>query len=80
MPKYTYKCLACSKDFEIYHSMSEVIDECIMCEAQTVQRIPSLSFTTTTKNNSGQLVKEYIEEAKASVLEQQRKMTEDLDG
>ena len=80
MPKYTYKCLGCSKDFEIYHSMTEVIDECIMCEAQTVQRIPSLSFTTTTKDNSGQLVKEYIEETKASVLEQQRKMMEGLDG
>ena len=80
MPKYNYKCSGCLEDFEIHHSMSEIIDECIMCGAKTVQRIPSLSFTTTTKNNSGQLVKEYIEEAKANVLEQKNKMMEDLDG
>ena len=78
MPKYTYKCLGCSEDFEIY-SMSEIIDECILCESKKIQRVPSLSFTTTTKNNSGQLVKEYIEETKASVLEQKNKMREGYD-
>ena len=79
MPKYTYKCLGCSEDFEIYHSMSEIIDKCILCESEKIQRVPSLSFTTTTKNDSGQLVKEYIEETKASVLEQKNKMREGYD-
>tara|TARA_R100001198_G_C5178733_1_gene176323 strand:- start:531 stop:773 length:243 start_codon:yes stop_codon:yes gene_type:complete len=79
MPKYTYKCLGCLEDFEIYHSMTEVIDECIMCGVKTIQRIPSLSFTTIAKNNSGQLVKEYIEDTKASVLEQKNKMREGYD-
>ena len=60
--------------------MSEIIDECITCEAKTVQRIPSLSFTTVSGNKSGQLVKDYIEDTKASVLEQKRKLKESYDG
>ncbi len=80
MPKYIYKCLSCNQDFEIYHSMSEIIDECIICEARTVQRIPSLSFTTVNNNKSGQLVKDYLEENRASVLEQKRKLKESYDG
>lgn len=76
MPKYTYKCSKCEQDFEIHHSMFEIIDACILCEAKSVQRIPSLSFTTVEKNNSGQLVKEYIEETKATILEQKKSMME----
>lgn len=77
MPKYIYKCSACEEDFEIYHSMTELISNCILCEAQAVQRIPSLSFSTTVDNNSGKLVKAHIEETRKSVLEQKRKMREE---
>jgi hypothetical protein len=48
-----------------------------MCESPSVQRIPSLSFTTTTKNNSGKLVTNYIEETKKAVAEQKKKLKED---
>jgi len=80
MPKYTYKCSSCEEGFEIYHSMSEIIEECIMCGSLTVQRIPSMSFTTTTTNNSGKLVKSFIEETKLSVAEQKNKLKEGYDG
>jgi hypothetical protein len=60
--------------------MTEVIDECILCEAKKVQRIPSLSFTTVEKNGSGNLVKEYIEETRASVLREKKKLKEDYNG
>lgn len=67
MPKYNYKCSECGKDFELYHSMFETIDECIVCQSSEIERKPWLSFTTTRKNNSGQLVKDFIENTKKEV-------------
>ncbi len=80
MPKYNYKCSDCNEGFEIYHSMSEIIDACILCESPSVQRIPSLSFTTTTSSSSGKLVTSYIEETKKAVAEQKQKLKEDYNG
>ena len=80
MPKYNYICSGCGEEFEIYHSMFEIIDECIMCESRNVQRIPSLSFTSRVKSESGHLVKDFIEEARREVQAEKSKLKEDYDG
>ena len=45
MPKYSYKCSKCDEVTTLYHSISDVILDCDLCEASsTLQRLPS-SFT-----------------------------------
>ena len=74
MPKYSYSCSGCGKDFELHHSMFETVDKCIACESFEVERKPLLSFTTTKKNNSGQLVKDFIENTKKDVEIEKEKL------
>ena len=76
MPKYSYSCSACGKEFEIYHSMFEAIDKCIVCEAYDVVRKPSL-FTVTKTTNAGTLVNEFIEETKRDVLAEKQELKEE---
>lgn len=76
MPKYSYSCSACGKEFEIYHSMFETIDRCIMCEAHDIARKPSL-FTVSKPTNAGSVVKEFIEDAKRDVLAEKQKLKEE---
>ena len=77
MPKYSYRCLACDREFDLYHSMFEAIERCILCEAEKVEKIPSLSFSVSQANNAGELVKEFIKDAKESVKEEKKKLKEE---
>ena len=79
MPKYNYRCSGCGEGFELYHSMFEIIDRCILCESLDVERKPWLSFTTVKKNSSGRLVKEFIENAKKEIDLEKKKLKEGLD-
>jgi putative FmdB family regulatory protein len=38
MPTYDYTCKACGKDFEIFHSMSEVKRKCPACGKSALER------------------------------------------
>jgi len=77
MPKYNYRCLDCDREFELYHSMFENIEKCILCEAGEVKKIPSLSFSVSTVNKSGNLVKEFIQDAKQDVEIEKQKLKEE---
>ena len=77
MPKYNYRCLECGREFDLYHSMFESIDRCIICEAEMVERIPSLSFSVSKTNKAGKLVNEFINDAKQEMEIEKQKLKEE---
>lgn len=77
MPKYNYSCSGCGEEFEIYHSMFETIDACILCESQDIRKKPSSFFASVDSNKAGSLVREYIEEAKKEVRTEKLEMTKE---
>ena len=79
MPKYGYRCVSCGKDFDVYHSMFEVIDKCIICEADSsIQRRPDFAFSVAVADNAGKLVNETIEELKKEVKQEKLKLKEEF--
>ena len=74
MPKYFYKCEACDETITLYHSMSDLVNDCSLCEEEnTLKKIPS-SFTTenksSTEKKTGDLVKESIKQFQEELEEQ----------
>ena len=76
MPRYTYRCDECRGVFTAFHSMKEKLNECKECDSiDTLERIPA-SFSTHVKGKTaGKIVKSFIEEARAEVKEEKKKMT-----
>ena len=74
MPRYSYKCTECEFIFDIFHSMSEEIDEhyCERCEGdRKVKKIPA-SFFSFEKSDVGKITREHIREAKQDLKEQRK--------
>ena len=80
MPKYNYRCSECGGEFEARHSMTEVVDACVLCGGGPVSRVPSLSFSVSKSTNAGSLVKEYIKDVKRDIRDEKRKLKEDYNG
>ena len=76
MPKYSYRCSHCCKEFEIYHSMFEEITKCD-CGSDNIERIPSLSFSVSNHDKAGKLVKEFIENTKQDIKAEKQKLKEE---
>jgi gas vesicle protein len=82
MPKYIYKCLKCEKTFEVSHSFKEkykicceVSEECK--EASAIERIPqniNLVKSYEAKTQTGQIVKDFINDTKKEVKEYKEEM------
>ena len=69
------------REFEAFHGMSERIENCDECSG-ALFRVPSATFTTTktdTKNKTGQVVKEFIEDAREEIEAEKEKMKVGLD-
>ena len=82
MPRYTYRCDVCGKSFEVSHSISEKLTDCVCGEEGSLRRIPSLPFRVSAKPNeqkAGQLVKEFIEDTKKEVQKSKQEMTKGVD-
>jgi putative FmdB family regulatory protein len=82
VPKYTYKCKECDHDFEAVHGMFIKLQNCDECSTDgSLFRVPSIDYSTKNKASSdkktGDLVKEFIRDAKGEVEEQKREMMED---
>jgi len=77
MPKYNYRCSGCGGEFEIRHSMAEVLGACILCEDGMVKRIPSLSFSVSKPTGAGSLVNEFIKDAKRDVQAEKQRLKEE---
>ena len=81
MPRYAYRCKSCACEFEVFHGMSERIENCDECSG-ALFRVPSTTFTTTktaAKNKTGQVVKEFIEDAREEIEAEKEKMKVGLD-
>jgi len=81
MPRYAYRCRACTHEFEVFHGMSEKLENCEECSG-VLFRVPSTTFTT--KNTSddekpGQKVKDFIEDAIEEIEAEKQKMKLGLD-
>jgi putative FmdB family regulatory protein len=77
MPNYVYRCKACEHEFEAFHSMTDRLEDCYSCkEKGTLFRVPSANFTTNVKNKNktGQIVKDFIEDAKKEIKEEKERM------
>lgn len=84
MPRYVYECSACEERFEISHSMSHEQDECKLCNSLgTLKKVPSFLLKApqgTNTQRTGQVVDDYIKDAKIDLARQKRQLkTEILD-
>jgi len=84
VPKYTYKCKECDHAFEAIHGMFVKLRNCDECATDgSLFRIPSVAYSTKSKasveKKTGELVKEFIHDAKQEVKEEKKKMKEGLD-
>ena len=78
MPKYFYLCSACENKITLYHSMSESVEDCAMCDTKkSLNKLPSMFSFETDKESSarvGQLVEESIEEFKEDLKNQKSEL------
>ena len=77
MPTYVYKCSLCKQTFEKRHGMFFLLDQCDLCHGRDcVFMIPSLpkNLNINKKKKVGQVVKEYIEDAKKEIKKEKNKM------
>jgi len=84
VPKYAYKCKECDHAFEAVHGMLIKLRNCDECTTDgSLFRVPSVSYSTKnkaspeTEKKTGEVVKEFISDAKKEVEEQKREMKED---
>ena len=84
MPRYLYECKECSKRFDLRHAITEKYDVCGQvsdCEQKGgLVRIPSFSHVIKKPSSSGEqkvgdLTKEFIEQAREEMKEEQRSLT-----
>ena len=81
MPRYTYRCDVCGNSFEVSHSISEKLTDCECGEEGSLKRIPSLPFRASVKINkqkAGEIVKEFIEDAKMEIKKSKEETTKGL--
>jgi|TARA_A100001011_G_C13898507_1_gene670038 putative FmdB family regulatory protein len=83
MPKYYYHCNNCHGDFFVYHLMSEVQEECILCSLTDVSKLltkPLFFDIKNQKSKTGEITKQYIEDNK-KILDDMKKQakTDDYD-
>ena len=84
MPKYAYKCKECDHAFEAIHGMLLKLRNCDECATDgSLFRVPSVTYSTKSKaspeKKTGEIVKEFIRDAKQEVKEEKRKMKEEFD-
>ena len=82
MPRYTYKCSICKSYFETSHSIFEKLTECQCGADSSLKRVPSIPFRVSIKDGNqkaGQVVKEFIEDARKEIAESKRRMKDEID-
>ena len=82
MPRYSYKCEKCEKQFTVFHSIKERMTGCadVGCEKELTENLQknfgeffiSKEKSSQTKEKAGTVVKKHIEEAKQEAVEQKR--------
>ena len=65
MPRYTYGCRDCEKEFNIVHHYKDVISECALCKSTNISRVIDKVFVykgIKANKKAGDKVKETISE------------------
>jgi len=78
MPRYAYRCEICKETYEVIHGMNEDHEDCELCEAKDcLVKIPGLigSFRLIERvEKPGQIVKNFIKDAKQELKEEKRNL------
>tara|TARA_B100000287_G_C20671066_1_gene793376 strand:+ start:2004 stop:2255 length:252 start_codon:yes stop_codon:yes gene_type:complete len=81
MPKYSYRCEECDSQYEVWHGMTEEHNECEVCGAPSVVRVPSLLgevIRNNSKKKAGDLVNKTIEETREEIKEYKKNLSKEL--
>ena len=79
MPRYNYYCQTCDEYFELQHSMTEKVEECVECASSSFSRVPSIpAYIQKQKiekdTKTGDLVEDYIKQNKKSVQQEKDRL------
>jgi len=75
MPKYVYRCKECKEIFEAVHSMSERLTNCEKCDTiDSLLKLPKAPAIHYSSGQNGELVKDYIKEAKEELAAEKEKL------
>jgi len=81
LPRYTYRCDVCAEYFEVFHSIHDRLTDCKCGSQGSLGRVPSLPFRVSIdrgEQKPGEVVKEFIEDARKEIEEEKRKMKGEL--
>jgi len=81
MPKYCYRCDECDSQYEVWHGMTEEHNECEICNATSVIRVPSLLgevIRNNSKTKTGDVVNKTIEETREEIKEYKKNLSKEL--
>jgi putative FmdB family regulatory protein len=80
MPRYIYRCDICDEFFKIDHSITEKLTTCEHCGGDTLVRLPSVPLRVSmNKQKAGQMVKDFIEDAKKEIISHKKEMINEHD-
>ena len=75
MPRYVYNCSKCNGNFVVVHGMTEDYSVCELCsEVDCVHRIPQMPSIKVVEKQAGQIVREYIEDAKDELKKEKNQL------
>ena len=76
MPQYIYRCNGCDIEFEIFHSINDILIKCEKCDEESLMRIPQpvLNTIATRGQKVGTAVKEHIKDAQTDLQRQKQEM------
>ena len=80
MPNYTYRCDHCEVQFSIFHSINDILVKCQECSEESLVRVPQsiINTTSTKKQKTGTIVKDYIKDAKLDLEHQKNEMKNEI--
>ena len=79
MPRYIYRCKECEEEIQRTHSIKEKLKDCELCGTEdSLMRVPSGFMskvkTEARKQKPGNLVKDFIKNAKDDLKEQKSEL------
>ena len=79
MPIYLYTCEKCGSETKVSHSMTEIMEDCEVCESsETLVRVPAMFSNikrkVEQKEKVGSHVREFIKEAKKDLKTQKKEL------
>jgi putative FmdB family regulatory protein len=84
MPRYTYKCVDCREEFDVFHGILDHHEECDLCNSKKLMRVPQMPHIRREQASKGDKVgeetKRAIEENRAVLKEERKKRVEYKDG